>query len=160
MRLTKTKVILAAVAITVAVAGGGVAFAIWNASGTGSGTGAAAVASSLTITPVFPTGAQANIYPGGPAGAVYFTVDNPNPFPVTLTSVAYGTPFSTNTTSCPSANISVDTGAPTTLSISVPANTTTGTESISGVLDLAHAAPNGCQGVGFSVALTVTGTQQ
>jgi hypothetical protein len=160
MRLTKTKVILAAVAITTAVSGGGVAFAIWSAQGTGSGVAGAAIASSLTVTPVNPSGSQASMYPGGPAGAVYFTVGNPNPFPVTVTKVSYGTPISFNTTVCANANLSLDSNAPTTLNISVPANTTTGTQSIPGVIDLAHSAPDGCQGAEFGINLTVTGVQQ
>jgi hypothetical protein len=28
------------------------------------------------------------------------------------------------------------------------------------VLDLAHAAPNGCQGVAFNIPMTITGAQQ
>jgi hypothetical protein len=140
--------------------GAGVAFAAWSASGSGSGSGAAAVAQSLVVTPVTPAGAGASMYPGGPAGAVFFNIQNPNPYAVTITGASWGTPTSTNTSSCPSANVSLDAAAPTTVNISIPASSTASNVQISGVLDLAHAAPNGCQGVAFDIPMTVTGAQQ
>ena len=142
-------------------AGAGTAFAVWTVTGAGSGGGAATVASSLTITEVTPTGAGASLYPGGPAGPVDFEVANPNPFAVTITTLTWGTPVSGNTSACASSNISLDANAPTTASISIPADATAGTVySVPGVLDLAHSAPQGCQGVGFTIPLSVTATQQ
>jgi hypothetical protein len=139
----------------------GIAAAVWTLSGSGSGGGAAAVAKGLTVTAVTPTGSAASLYPGGPAAPVYFQVANPNPFPVTISGVTFGTPTSTNTAACPSSDISVDPSAPTSVSISLPANATAGTTyPISGVLDLAQGAPNGCQGVGFNVPMTLSATQQ
>ena len=151
-----------AVAATVAAfgVGGGVAFAAWSASGSGSGAGAATVAQSLVVTPVTPAGSNATLFPGGPAGPVFFNIQNPNPYAVTITGLSWGTATSTNTSTCPSTNISVDAGAPTTVSISVPAASTASDVQINGVLDLAHSATNGCQGVAFDVPATVTGTQQ
>jgi hypothetical protein len=160
MKIRKIPVILAASAAAIGL-GGGVALAVWSVTGSGSGGAAASVASSLTITEVTPTGASASLYPGGPAGVVEFQVANPNPFAVTITGLTWGSPISTNPTVCASSNISVDANAPTTASISIPANSPAGTVySIPGVLDLAHAAPQGCQGVAFSVPLSVTATQQ
>ena len=159
MKLRKIPVIIAASAAAVAI-GGGVAFAAWTLSGSGSGSGAATVASSLTITQVTPTGAAASLYPGGPAGPVFFTVTNPNPFAVTITGITWGTPTSNNTTSCPSSNVSIDGSAPTTVSIPIPAGGPSGGQEELGLLDLAHSAPNGCEGVSFNVPITVTATQQ
>jgi hypothetical protein len=159
MRIKKLYVGIAATTAAIAL-GGGVAFAVWSASGTGSGSGAATVAQSLTVTAVTPSGAAATLYPGGPAGAVYFQIANPNPYAVTLTGVAWGTPTSNNPTACANANIKIDAAAPTTVSISIPANAPAGTAySVPNVLDLAHTAPDGCQGNSFSVPMTVTGTQ-
>lgn len=140
----------------------GVAFAVWTVSGSGTGAGAASVAQSLTLTASTPTGANASLYPGGPAGPVQFQVSNPNPFSVTITGVTWGTPVSTSTSQCASSNISLDANAPTTITgVSVPANSTTTTGLINGVLDLSHAAGNGCQGVTFDIPITsVTATQQ
>jgi hypothetical protein len=158
----KIKKRYAAIGATVAAlgVGGGVAFAAWSVSGAGSGAGAATVAQSLVVTPVTPSGAGASLYPGGPAGPVFLTIQNPNPFAVTITGLSWGTPTSTNTSTCPSSNVTLDAGAPTTVSISLAAGATDTNQQIAGVLDLAHAATNGCQGVAFTAPVTVTGTQQ
>jgi hypothetical protein len=159
VRVNKPFIALASTAAAVTLAGG-IAFATWSVSGSGQGAGAGTVVQSLTVIPEVPTGSGASLYPGGPAGSVYFEVNNPNPFAVTITSVAWGTPTSTITASCASSNISLDGSAPTTVSIPVPAATTTGLLSIASVLDLAHSAPPGCQGVAFDVTMTITGAQQ
>jgi hypothetical protein len=156
------KKLLVGITLTTAAIGlgAGIAFAAWSASGSGSGAGSATVAQSLVVTPVTPSGAGASMYPGGPAGPAFVNIQNPNPYAVTITGLSWGTPTSTNTSTCPSANVTLDGGAPTTASISVPADSTASDVQINGVLDLAHTAPNGCQGVAFDVALTVTGAQQ
>jgi hypothetical protein len=159
MKLKKRYVAISATVAAFGV-GGGVAFAAWSASGSGSGAGAATTAQSLVVTPVTPAGANASIYPGGPAGPAFFNIQNPNPYAVTITGLSWGSATSTDTTTCPSSNVSVDAGAPTTVSISVPAASTASDVQVNGVLDLAHGAGNGCQGVAFDVPVTVTGTQQ
>lgn len=151
----------AAAGVGALVTGAGISYAVWTLGGSGAGSGAATVANSLTVTALTPTGAAATLYPGGPASGVYFQVANPNPFAVTITGITWGTPTSLNTTACPNSSISLDAGAPTTVSISIPANATAGTAyEVPGVLDLAHTALNGCQGVGFDIPMTVTATQQ
>lgn len=160
MKLKKT-IVAASAALALAGLGIGTAFAVWTVSGSGSGAGAATIAQSLTVTPVTPSGPGASLYPGGPAGQVYFQIANPNPFPVTVTGLSWGTPVSSNPTACPTSNVTVDANAPTTVSISVPANAPASTAyQINGVLDLAHSAPNGCQGVSFTVSVQITGAQQ
>jgi hypothetical protein len=160
MKLKRKLAIVAAATVALVGAGGGAAFAVWSSSGTGTGAGGALTAQSLVVTAVTPDGSGSSLYPGGPAGWVYFTVQNPNPYAVTLTAISWGTPTSTNPSACASSNISLDAGAPTTLDIPVAANSTSGAIQINGVLDLAHSAPNGCQGAAFDVPVTVTGTQQ
>jgi hypothetical protein len=155
------KLLIGVAATTAAVTiGSGIAFAAWSASGTGSGAGAATTAQSLIVTPVTPAGANASIYPGGPAGPVFFNIQNPNPYAVTITGLSWSSAESTNVSSCASSNISIDAGAPTTVSISVPADSTASDVEVNGVLDLAHSASNGCQGVAFTAVVTVSGTQQ
>jgi hypothetical protein len=150
---------VASALVTVAITAG-VVIAAWSASGSGSGGGAATIAQGLTVTAVTPSGAAASLYPGGPAGPVQFTVGNPNPYAVTITHLSWGTPTSNNPTACANANITLDANAPTSASISIPANNTTAVTTVNGVLDLAHSALDGCQGVTFTVPVTVTGTQQ
>lgn len=159
---SRKKLLVGVATTTVALFGGSlVAYAVWTLQGSGTGAGAASVAQSLTLTAVTPTGANASLYPGGPAGPVEVQVNNPNPFAVTITSVTWGSPVSANPTLCPTTNITLDASAPTTVSISVPASSTTTTALISGVLDLSHAAGNGCQGMTFTIPITaLTATQQ
>lgn len=161
MRL-KSKWFMGIAAATAAVAlGGGIAFAVWTVQGSGTGSGAASVAQSLTITASTPTGSGASLYPGGPAGPVDFYVNNPNPFAVTITGITWGTPTSGSTSSCANSNISLDSNAPTTVSLNVAANAASGPFVVPGVLDLAHSAGNGCQGVTFNIPVTsVVATQQ
>ncbi len=159
MRINKTSVGVS-LAIAAFIIGGGVAVAAWSTSGSGSGAGAATVAQSLVVTPVTPAGANASLYPGGPAGPVFFNIQNPNPYAVTITGLSWGTPTSTNTGSCANTNVSLDAGAPTSVSISIPAASTVPNVQVNGVLDLAHSAGNGCQAVAFDIPVTVTGAQQ
>jgi hypothetical protein len=157
----KRKKLIASLGVAAALlVGAGTAYAAWSASGSGSGAGAATDAQSLVVTPVTPAGAGASMYPGGPAGPIFLNIQNPNPYAVTITGLAWGTPTSTDTTTCPSSNVTLDANAPTSVSIAVGANATVTDQQVSGVLDLAHAAPNGCQGVAFDIPVTVTGAQQ
>src|SRR5215831_8028263 len=111
MRHKRLLTITAGFAVACALTAG-IAYAVWTVGGSGSGSGAATIAQSLVVTQLTPSGAAATLYPGGPAGSVYFTVQNPNPFAVTITGLSWGTPTSNNPTSCPSANISLDPNAP------------------------------------------------
>jgi len=154
MRLSKGFVI----AVGAIVATAGAALAVWTVTGSGQAEGGATVAQSLVIIPVAPS--NFTLYPGGPAGVVEYEISNPNPFAITVTTITYGTPISTNTTSCPSSNVSVDASAPTSFSTPIPANAVNDAFGIPGVLDLSHSAPNGCQGVAFLVPIQITATQQ
>jgi hypothetical protein len=158
MKLKKLFVGVATTTAAVAL-GGGVASALWTTAGSGGGTGGTDVAQSLVVTAITPGGSGNSLYPGGPAGFVYFTVQNPNPFPVNLTGFSWGTPVSSNPTTCPSSNFSVDAGAPTSTSIPVAATSQSGALQVFNVVDLAASAPNGCQGVDVTVPVTVVATE-
>jgi len=81
------------VAVVAFVAGllfvSGVAFAEWLANGSGSGYAKAASAQNLTTSVAV---ASDSLYPGG-TGDLALTVNNPNPFPVTVTSVVGAGPI-------------------------------------------------------------------
>jgi len=148
------KKLAGALTIVGIVAGAGVAFALWTANGTGSGQARAVTATTITVTAA--TGA-ADLYPGFTGGDVFFTLTNTNPYPVTFTSMTPGAITSSNEAACPASNLTVATASG--LSLAVGANTTSATLSIADKATLATAAPNGCQGISFNVALTLTGSQ-
>ena len=148
-------------AVTVALLIGalslGVAFATWTATGTGSGTAQAVTATASAITGRAGT---PDLYPGFTQGDVYFKVTNPNPYPVQFTSATFGSVTSSDPTNCPASNVTVAASA-SGLSINVPANDTTGTNaSIADVVTMVSGAPNGCQGVSFTIGITLSGSQQ
>jgi hypothetical protein len=149
----KKKIVVVLVAVVV-LGTAGVAFAMWSANGSGSGNAKALTANTVTVNAV--TGA-ADLYPGFAGGDVSFTLTNTNPYPVTFTSMTAGAITSSNQASCPASNLTVANAA--ALSLLVGPNATSGTQSIADVVTLASAAPDGCQGITFTVALTLTGTQ-
>ena len=135
---------------------GGVALAAWSSSPTGTGRSGARTAIELTVTAVNGT---ADLYPGTTQGEVFFTLTNPNPYPVVFTSMApAGAVTNTNAsdaTACPASHVTVSSA--TGLSLTVAANSTSGTLSIPDVVSMALAAPDGCQGKSFEIPMTLTG---
>lgn len=160
---TKARTITVAVATASAVVlAGGVAYAFWSSTGTGAGTGKAKSAVTLTVAGVTGT---ADLYPGLTTGAVSFTIQNTNPYNVNITRLASATVVSDDTVNCPTANISITTGAiPGTggglvVNYTINAGATSATQTISGLLTMATTAPDGCQGKTFTATLNFTGTQ-
>jgi hypothetical protein len=144
-----------AIAVVIAaLIGGGVVAALWSANGSGSGTSKAVTAASVTVNAA--TGA-ADLYPGFTGGDVFFTLTNPNPYPVTFTSMTPGAVTSSNPVGCPAANVTVATAS--SLSLAVGAGATSGTLSISDVVTMVAGAPDGCQGATFTIPLTLSGSQ-
>lgn len=159
MRIRKSLVAGAAV-VAAALIGGGVAYATWSTTGSGTGSALADTAQPVTVSAVALSSSTASLYPGGPAGNVYFTISNPNPYPIKITGIAWGTPTSSDPTACASSLISVDSGAPTSgLNLQVAANTTSAAFEVNSVLDLSSSAADACQGNGFSVPVTLSGQQ-
>ena len=142
-------------ATIVGVACGGVSWAVWSANGSGSGRASSLTAQSVTVTAA--TG-SADLYPGFTQGDVFFTLTNPNPYPVTFTAMASGAVTSSDIPNCPSSNVTVAATA-TGLTLNVAANATSATLSIPNVVTMAAAAPDGCQAKTFNIVLTLTGTQ-
>ncbi len=157
---TKKFVIAGAAVVAAVLIGGGVALATWSASGSGTGSALAYTAQPVTVNAVALTSSAASLFPGGPAGNVYFTVTNPNPYPIKITNIAWGTPVSANPAACSSSVISVDPSAPTGgLSLAIAASGTSGLTQVNAVLDLSSSALDTCQGNVFNVPVTVTGQQ-
>ena len=143
-----------ALALGVMLLGGGIAGALWAASGTGSGAANAVTAQVVTVSAA--TGA-ADLYPGFTGGDVFFTVANTNPYSVRFTSMAVGTVTSSDPVGCPSSSVTV--ASATGLTLAVGANATSATQSIVDVVTMVAGAPDACQGVTFTIALTLSGSQ-
>ena len=159
--MKKRTIVLSSAAVAVLVSAG-VVFALWTAQGTGSGRARATTAVTATVTPVncTPSPACIDLYPGFTDGDVYFTITNPNPYQITFTGMTAGaiTVDAGHAAACPSTSITVDSPV-SGLSLVAPANSTTAQLSIADVVTMIAAAPDGCQGASFDIALTLSGTQ-
>ena len=152
-RPSRTRRPLALAVVAAVVLGGGtLAYAAWTANASGSSQAKSVTAVAATVTVATGT---ADLWPGA-TGKVYFTVTNPNPYPVTFTAADFSTVASDDETACPNANVTVN--DKTGLTINVAANTTSTTQSITGAVTMSGAAPDGCQGRVFTVATALTGT--
>ena len=144
---------VALTAVAAVVLGGGtIAYAAWTANASGSAKANSVTAVTATVSVATGT---ADLWPGA-TGKVYFTVTNPNPYPVTFTAADFSTVVSDNETSCPNANITVN--DKTGLSINVAGNATSSTQSITGAVTMASSAPDGCQGRTFTITTALSGT--
>ncbi|MCB1001514.1 MAG: hypothetical protein KDB40_19645 [Acidimicrobiales bacterium] len=145
---------IAAVALTTTVvAGGGAAWALWSANGSGSGQATALTAQTITVTAA---AGPASLYPGATTGDLTFTLTNPNPYPVTMSAMTPGA-ITTSNPGCAASNITVSPA--TGLSLNVAAGATSATQTIDDVVSMDTGAPDACQGVTFTIALTLTGMQ-
>jgi hypothetical protein len=136
--------------------GTGTAVAYWAAAGAGSGTAAAGTAQPLS-TVTTSASVSSLLYPGGPAADVTLAVQNPNPYPVTVTGVAVdGAVTATGGIgTCATHGVSLVAptgGLPFTVSPSATATVT-----LSGAATMSTAAENGCQGATFTLPVSLTG---
>jgi hypothetical protein len=149
-----TKFVVGATTSVGLVVGGTVAYAAWSASGSGGSQARALTAQTLTVSAG--TGA-ADLYPGFTGGDLYFTLTNDNPYPVTMTAMSPGAITSSDPTNCPASNVSA--ASKTGLSLNVAANSTSGALSIADAVSMQASAPDGCQGVVFTIVINLTGAQ-
>jgi hypothetical protein len=149
----RRKLVIGGCIAVAAIGGGAVAYAEW--SNTASGTGRARATTTVQAS-VDPVDGTPDLYPGFTQGDVFFRIQNPNGFPITYTDMTPGTITSSDPAACPASNITVAPKAG--LSLASPTGTS-GTLSITDVVAMAQTAPNGCQGVSFGIALTLSGLQ-
>ena len=151
---THAKKIVIGLVIGATAAAASAAVAMWTSTGSGSGNTKALSAVSITVTAATGT---ADLYPGFTQGDVSFTSANANPYPVTFTSMTSGSITSSDQTNCPASNVTVANA--TGLTLLVPAGATSQAGTISNVATMNALAPDGCQGVVFTIGLTLTGAQ-
>jgi hypothetical protein len=152
-RFSRKKKFLVLGAAGAVALGSGAAYALWTASGTGPTSSLSRTAITITVAASTPT---ADLYPGFTGGDLAFTLRNDNPYPVTFSSMAPGTVTSGSGT-CAASNVTV---APASgLTLTVAANSTSAPQVIDNVVTMSVNALDACQGVTFTVPITLTGTQ-
>lgn len=130
---------------------GSTAYALWTTNGTGSVTTSASTAQALTASPVTVTSGL--LYPGATADAT-ITVDNPNPYAVTITSVAGGRATSDKGAACDaSTGVAFATQSG---SFVVPAGGSR-TLTLPHAVSMSNASDTSCQGAVFTLPVTLVG---
>lgn len=147
------RAVAGAAAAGLVVLSGGVAYGYWSVSGSGSVQAKSVTAQAVTLSV---TAGAADLYPGA-NGAVYFSVNNPNDYAITLSSATFGAVTPDDAVACPASNVT--TTNKTGLSLVVPAGSTGTAFSLPSAVSMVAAAPNGCQGRTFTIAATVAGLQ-
>jgi hypothetical protein len=149
----RRKILVVAAAILVVVVG--VAYAAWTAGGSGSGYAKATTAQALSTVYVSAS-TSATLYPGA-TGDLQLRIDNPNPYPVRVTSVSgTGTITSDKGPAC-DASTGVVFADQTGLTLDVPASSAS-TFTLAGAVSMSNASDNSCQGAVFSVPVSLSGT--
>jgi H+/Cl- antiporter ClcA len=164
-RFSMKKKLVAGAAVATLVIGVGAAYAVWSTTGSGSGSAKATTNQTSTVTEVASPAADANLWPGGPAVPVSFTLNNPNPYAVTFTTfsdaaVGTVTPGTLAGTTC-AFTLSATSGS-LAAPVVVPANTSVAlgvAGSSSAILQMTHASDDSCQGATALVTLNVQGSQ-
>jgi hypothetical protein len=152
------KFVVAGLAVsTGAVAVAGMAAAAWMSTGTGTATVKASTSKASTITAVAGTSAD-DLYPGA-TKATKVTIDNPNPYPVVVTSISAGSSALTNGT-CAAATVTIDAISNASGIAQVGGSTVKiaagGSGSYSLVTHMTANADNACQGQTFALALSAS----
>ena len=132
---------------------GGTAYAFWLASGTGTGAAQASVVQALTTSTA--TVSSGLLYPGA-TGNVRLTINNPNPFQVTVTSVTgNGTITSDKGAACNAAT-GVTFNDVTGASLVVPGGSSR-TFTLTGAVAMDNSSDDSCQGATFTIPVTLAG---
>ena len=159
MRKSRTRLLTIAGSLAMLVVGS-VVFAAWLVPGTGSGYAKAKQAQPLTTDDLGATTVD-QLFPGS-TGDVRVKVNNPNPFPVTVTAVDADGAISSDKTNCTDVGSDVlkKTGVTftnQTLNSNnvVPANGSL-TLTLNNAVSMTNQSVNACQGAVFTIPVTFT----
>jgi hypothetical protein len=151
---------LAVAVIAVAFAGVGLVYAAWTTNGTGSAYAKAGTAAAISTVDVSASTA-ATLYPGV-SGDVLIKLDNPNPYPVTVTAITGNGTIAADAGHSGCTTTGVTFTNQTGLSLSVPAKSggVDGTlqSTLTGAASMSNASLNACQGATFTIPVTLSGT--
>ncbi len=130
----------------------GLAYAAWTANGTGSGYAKAGSAQALTTSDVSGT-TTSSLYPGT-NGNVKIQINNPNPYPVSVTSVTGNGAITDDTVGCVTTGVTFT--DQTGLDLDVPASSNQ-TFTLNNAASMSNASDNGCQGAVFTIPVSLSG---
>jgi hypothetical protein len=161
--MSRKRLVGLAVSAVLGVSVAGVAaYAAWTVNGSGSGTASATSAVALTLSGGTP---QSALYPGG-AADVDTSVQNSNPFPVHISSIAIDTTQGTSGFSadaghsnCNVASLSFTTATNGGNGWDIPANSSADVDMQSAIA-MSGAANDSCQSASFTVFLTAAAATQ
>ena len=148
MRLSKKLV----ASVSIVAAGtlvAGIAFAAWTANGSGSGSAAAGHA-ELLVASTATTAGLTLLYPGG-NGDANVTINNPNPYAVTVALSQNGAVTSSNTLCDAGTGVSL---ATTTGLIVAPGSAV---YLLAGKASMSNASVNACQDAVFTIPVSLVG---
>ena len=154
-KFTKRSATVASAAV-VAVGAAGAAWAFWGVTGTGSSSASAGEVKPLVVANdsivLSPTG-----YFPGSKHSVTFTVKNPNPFPVLITSAVPANIVSSNPGACPSNSVVALPAQPTdSTALALPANSTAVQLTYNDAIKMIANPNEGCRTATFSFDIAVT----
>ena len=146
-----------ALALVAVIIAGGVTFGSWAVSSSpGNGYAKALTAQNLTFNDVSAT-TSATLYPGG-SGDVKVSVNNPNPFAVTITAVnGTGGAITSDKGAACDGSTGVTYTNQTGLTQAVAANSSA-TFTLAGAAHMSNASDTTCQGAVFSIPVSLTAT--
>jgi len=141
----------------------GVAFAAWTASGTGNGYAKAISAQALTTVDVHAS-TVADLYPGFD-GVLLVKINNPNPYPVRVTSITSNGTITSDNATCDTNGNGVSfaglSGAALVTAnggsnVDIAANTAT-SFTLTGAVHMSNSSDTHCQGATFTVPVSLSG---
>ena len=151
---------LAVAVIAVAFAAVGLVYAAWTTNGTGSAYAKAGSAQAISTIDVSAS-TTASLYPGV-SGDVLIKLDNPNPYPVTVTAITGSGSITADAGHSGCTTTGVTFTNQTGLSLVVPAKSggVDGVlqQTLTGAASMSNASLNACQGATFTIPVTLTGT--
>lgn len=150
-RSVSRRAVVGAVTAGAVITAGGVGYAAWSVTATGSSQAKSGTPTAGVVAVATPA---TSLYPGG-STPVYFTVTNPNSFPVTYNAATLGTVTVDDATACPVSNVTVV--ANPAVSITLAAGATSTVQSPADAITMVTGAPDGCQGRTFTIATSLSG---
>jgi hypothetical protein len=139
---------------------GGIVFAAWVVTGTGSGYSKARTASALTTSDVSAS-TTSQLYPGG-GGDVAVRINNPNPFPVSVTDIDPNGAIDSDAAGC--TDVGGDPAKATGVTFTAQSLSSGNVVPAGGSLDLTlanavtmdNSSVNACQGAIFIIPVSIT----